>query len=353
MADNNLNTAPVTSPGIPGAAAMRASTHLSFKSRLSASLALPVVVAIGVIVLLGSTQTTLFVSGATWSNILRASSFVIILACFEALVLISGGLDLSVGASLLAGAMMAAYVVAYWNSIPLAFVAAMGVGLLIGSLNGLLINVLKVSPIIATLAMMFGVSSVVITLSGGLAIGPLPDSFTEIGNAKFGIIPAVFIYAIVIALGVHIVLEYTDWGTRIRAVGGNKEAAQKVGVNVPVTSFTIYAVTGAFSALAGLFLAANLGSGSPTFGIGMELTVIAAVVIGGVSIYGAIGTIPGVVAGSILLSLITVGLVLLRIPGSLQELFVGLVLVIAVAIDRFRKDRMFKASVRNVKGAKG
>lgn len=346
QANSNAPSSSSSSMDIP----LRATTTISLRSRLSASLALPVVVAIGVIVALGSTQTTLFVSGGTWSNILRASSFVIILACFEAIVLISGGLDLSIGASLLAGAMMSAYVVAYWDSIPLAFVAAMAVGLIIGCLNGLLINGLKISPIIATLATLFGVSSVVITLSGGLAIGPLPDSFTAIGNAKIGLVPAVFIYAIIIALGVHIVLEYTDWGTRIRAVGGDREAAQKVGVNVPLTSFSIYAVTGAFSALSGLLLASNLGSGSPTFGVGMELTVIAAVVIGGVSIYGAIGTIPGVVAGSILLTLITVGLVLLRIPGGLQDLFVGLVLVIAVAIDRFRKERMFRASVRNVKG---
>lgn len=348
--DPHQSAAPMGSSSAGGQLG-RAQTTLSFRSRVSTSLALPVVVAIVVIVLLGSTQSTLFLSGGTWSNILRASSFVIILASFEAIVLISGGLDLSIGASLLAGAMMAAYAVAYWESIPLAFLAALGVGLLIGCINGLLINWLKVSPIIATLATLFGVSSIVVTLSGGLAIGPLPDAFTAIGNAKAGIVPAVFVYAIVIALGVHVVLEYTYWGTRIRAIGGDREAAEKVGVNVPVTSFAIYAVTGTFSALAGLLLAANLGSGSPTFGVGMELTVIAAVVIGGVSIYGAIGTIPGVVAGSILLSLITVGLVLLRIPGSLQDLFVGLVLVSAVAIDRFRKDRMFRASVRNVKGA--
>jgi len=286
------------------------------------------------------------VAEATWSNILRASSFIIIVACFEALVLISGGLDLSVGASFLTGAMTAALIAQQTGSVALAFLGAVAVGFGIGTINGLLINWLKISPIIATLATMFAVSAIVITLSGGLAIAPLPDAFNQIGSAKWGMIPAIFICAIVIAIGVHIVLEYTDWGTRIRAIGGNKEAAQKMGINVALTSFLIYACTGAFSAVAGGLQAASLGSGSPTFGVGMELTVIAAVVIGGVSIYGAVGTIPGVVAGAVLLTLITVGLVLLRISGSLQDFYVGLVLVIAVVIDRFRKERMFKTSVK-------
>jgi ribose/xylose/arabinose/galactoside ABC-type transport system permease subunit len=327
----------------------RAATTLSWRHRLTSSLALPVMSVMVLIVVLGSIKNPLFYSPDTWSNILRASSFIIIVACFEALVMISGGIDLSVGASFLAGAMAAAYMVQNTGSIALAFAGALLVGLAIGLINGFLASWLMISPIIATLGTLFGVGAIIITLSGGLAIGPLPESFSQIGNISLGPIPGVFVYAILIAAGVHIVLEYTDWGTRIRAIGGNREAAIKVGINARRTAITVYAMTGMFSALAGLLQAASLGSGSPSFGIGMELKVIAAVIIGGVSIYGAIGTIPGVVAGSVLLSLITVGLVLLQISGSMQNFFIGLVLIIAVIIDRFRKERMFKASVDKVK----
>jgi len=334
-------------PGITVVA--RAATNLSWRHRLTSSLALPVVSVLVLIVVLGSIKNPLFYSPDTWSNILRASSFIIIVACFEALVMISGGIDLSVGASFLAGAMAAAYMVDSTGSIALAFAGALLVGLTIGLLNGFLASWLMISPIIATLGTLFGVGAIIITLSGGLTIGPLPDNFSQIGNISIGPIPGVFVYAIIIAAGVHVVLEYTDWGTRIRAIGGNREAAIKVGINARRTAITVYAMTGMFSALAGLFQAASLGAGSPSFGTGMELKVIAAVIIGGVSIYGAIGTIPGVVAGSILLSLITVGLVLLQISGSMQNFFIGLVLIVAVIIDRFRKERMFKASVDKVK----
>lgn len=340
---------PVTSTSNPGTTVVaRAATTLPWRTRLTSSLALPVLIVMVLIVVLGSLRTTLFLAPDTWSNILRASSFIIIVACFEALVMISGGIDLSVGASFLSGAMAAAYVVDSTGSVALAFAGALLVGLAIGLVNGLLTSWLMISPIIATLGTLFGVGSIVVTLSGGVAIAPLPDSFNQIGNISLGPLPGVFVYAIVIAAGVHVVLEYTDWGTRIRAVGGNREAAVKVGINARRTSITVYAMTGMFSALAGLLQAASLGSGSPSFGIGMELKVIAAVIIGGVSIYGAIGTIPGVVAGSILLSLITVGLVLLRISGSMQNFFIGLILIIAVVIDRFRKERMFKASIDKV-----
>ncbi len=346
---SGTQAAPTPVAGSGATVVERATTTLSWRHRVLSSLALPVVSVIVFIVVLGSVANPLFHSLDTWTNILRASSFIIIVACFEALVIISGGIDLSVGASFLTGAMTAAYIVQYQGSIPLAFAGALLVGLAIGLINGFLASWLLISPIIATLGTLFGVGAIVVTLSGGLAIGPLPDDFSQIGNVSLGPIPGVFVYAILIAAGVHVVLESTDWGTRIRAIGGNREAAIKVGINARRTAITVYAMTGMFSALAGLLQAASLGSGSPSFGIGMELNVIAAVIIGGVSIYGAIGTMPGVVAGSILLTLITVGLVLLQISGSMENFFVGLVLIIAVIIDRFRKERMFRASVDKVK----
>lgn len=322
-----------------------ASTTIPVFTRFRSSAALPVLFVMLTIVLLGATRTSLFLTEATWTNILRSASFFIIVACFQGLVMMSGGLDLSVGSSFVSGAMTAGYVVEKTGSVPLAVLACLGAGILIGGLNGVLTNVLQISPIIATLGTLFMVTAIVVTRSGGLSIGPLSDDFKAITKWSIGFVPGVFIYAIVIAAVVHFVLEYTELGTHIRASGGDRDAAEKVGINVRATSFMLYTACGAFTALAGLLQASSLGAASPSFGTGMELKVIAAAVIGGVSIYGAIGTIPGIVSGSVLLSVITVGIVLLRISGSMQNFFVGFVLIVAVALDRFRQTRKFRVSV--------
>lgn len=323
----------------------KAKTTIPLGSRVRSSLALPVLIVMGVIVLLGSTRTSLFLAEATWTNILRSASFFIIVACFQGLVMISGGLDLSVGSSFLAGAMTSAFVVDQTGSLPLAVVAAIGAGLAIGAVNGFLTNVLQISPIIATLGTLFMVRAIIETRSRGLSIGPLPKDFTAIAKPMIGFVPAVFLYAVIIAAAAHVVLEYCEFGTHIRASGGDRDAAEKVGINVRATSFILYAACGALSAFAGLLQAASLGAGSPSFGTGVELKVIAAAVIGGISIYGAIGTIPGIVVGSVLLSVITVGIVLLRISGSMQNFVVGLVLIVAVSVDRFRQTRKFRVSI--------
>ena len=325
-----------------------ATTTIPMSARIRSSLALPVLIVMLAIVLLGATRTSLFLAEATWTNILRSASFFVIVACFHGLVMVSGGLDLSVGSSFLAGAMTSAYVVDKTGSVPLAFLACVVVGVVIGAFNGVLTNGLQISPIIATLGTLFMVRAIIETRSGGLSIGPLPDRFTKIAAPMIGFIPAVFVYAMVIAAMAHIVLEYTEFGTHIRASGGDRDAAEKVGINVRATSFILYTTCGAFAALAGLLQASSLGAGAPSFGTGMELKVIAAAVIGGVSIYGAIGTIPGIVSGSVLLSVITVGIVLLRISGSMQNFVVGVVLIVAVALDRFRQTRKFRLSVEQI-----
>lgn len=334
------------SPGSPSRGDIElATTKVSLQARVRSSLALPVLVVMLTIVLLGATRTSLFLSEATWTNILRSASFFVIVACFQGLVMISGGLDLSVGSSFLAGAMLAAFVVDQTGSVPLAFLASVCGGLAIGGFNGALTTVLRISPIIVTLGSLFMVRAIIETRTRGLSIGPLPDHFTRIASPMVGFVPGVFIYAVLVAGIAHVILEYTEFGTHVRATGGDRDAAEKVGINVRATSFILYAACGAFAALAGLLQAASLGAGAPSFGTGMELKVIAAAVIGGVSIYGAVGTIPGIVSGSVLLSVITVGIVLLRIPGSMQNFVVGFVLIVAVVADRIRQTRKFRVTV--------
>ncbi len=325
------------------------STTLGLWLRVRSSLALPVIIVIVIFTLIGETQNSYFLSEATWVNILTSASFTSIVACFEGLVLISGGLDLSVGAVFLAGAMSAAELVQMGQSDIVAILGALLVGAVVGGINGTLANYVGISPIIATLGTLFCVTAIVTTRSGGLSIGPLPNRFTAISNSSWGPIPMVVFIAIGVALVAHILLRYSTFGIKVRAIGGNRVAVESLGLNARRISVIIYVVTGMAAAFSGVLEASYLGAGSPTFGSDLELQVIAAVVIGGVSVFGAVGDVSGMILGSILLSLLTVGLLLLHFAGSMEDFVVGLVMIVAVSIDRVRRSQMFRVSKRRMK----
>ena len=326
-----------------------ASRSIPLAQRVKTSPSLPVVAAIVVFTIIGIAETSEFLNGQIWVNIIRDASFTAIVACFEGLVIISGGLDLSVGASFLAGAMTAG-ALSQAHGDALAIVGAGGVGIGIGLLNGLLISYLALSPIIITLGTLFATTSVVTTLSGAATIGPLSNSFTVIAEGTWGPIPVVVFYALGIAVCAHVMLEHSSFGTRIRATGGNRGAARALGLNPRRVSTAVYVLSGLFAAWAGLLEAANLGAASPTYGSDLELQVIAAVVIGGTSIYGAIGSMSGAVFGSILLSILATGLILLHINGTMQDFVVGVVIILAVGADQLRNKLMFRTSVRRMRG---
>jgi ribose/xylose/arabinose/galactoside ABC-type transport system permease subunit len=140
------------------------------------------------------------------------------------------------------------------------------------------------------------------------------------------------------------VLEYTTLGTQIRAIGGNREAASATGVNTQRLSTILYVLCGLFAALAGVLQASYLGAGDPTLGASLNLQAIAAAIIGGVSMYGSIGTVIGIVLGSVLLSVLTTGLILMRINPGMQDFVVGVVLIMAAGADRMRRQRMIRVS---------
>lgn len=331
---------------VGGADVALASTSVSLRRRLQGNSTLAVLVAIVAFTLIGETQTNQFLKYNTWINILENGSFTAIVAIFMALVMISGGLDLSVGSTLVAGAVTAAVLVQRGDSVGVALLVALGVGAGIGVLNGFLINYIEITPIIATLGTLFGVRAIVTTWSGGLPVGPLPERFTVLGQKTIGTVPILLFYVVVIAVLAHVLLEYTTFGTTLRAVGANRGAARALGLNPRRVSTLVYILAGAFAALAGALQAAELGAADPTLGTGLELQVIAAVVIGGISIFGSIGTISGAVCGAVLLSVLTTGLVLLHFQGDLQNFVVGVVIVLAAGIDQLRKKRMFRTSLR-------
>jgi ribose/xylose/arabinose/galactoside ABC-type transport system permease subunit len=326
-------------------------TRLPALRRLALSPSLALALTIGIFVLYGVTQTSSFASGAVWINILRDASFTAIVASFEAIVIIGGGLDLSVGSVFAAGAMVSAALAFHGQSPFVAFAGGIMVGAGVGLVNGLIVNYCSIPAIIVTLGTMFGVSSLVVHFSQGQPIAPLPTSFTYIGQHNLFGVPYIIYVAVVVAAIAYLLLHSTTIGWNIRALGANREAARSSGIRVRPLSICLYVCCAAAAAFAGALEAARLGAGSPDFGTGLELTVIAAAIIGGTSINGGLGTIPGAVLGSLLLSVLATGLILLHIDPTLQQLATGIVLVLAAGLDQFRRRKMFRTSARHARAA--
>ena len=325
---------------------LKADTQLSAARRILMSPSFALGLAIVLFVLFGATQSPQFLNAGAWVNILRDATFIAIPAAFACMVLVNGGLDLSVGSVLVAGAMTSAAASAAGVNFAVAFLIGTAVGAVIGLVNGLIINFWKIPPIIATLGSLFAVRAAVVAATGGNPVGELGDDFLYWGQGSIGGFPVIILVGVVIVLIAHVTLNLTNYGWSIRAAGGNINAARNAGISVRRISISVYVLGGASAALTGALLASRLGAGSPTFGQGYELQVIAAAVIGGTSIYGAIGTIPGAVLGAILLSVLTNGLVLLRVDPIWQNFVIGLVLVAAAGLDVLRRKQMFTMAAR-------
>lgn len=343
------NTSSTPREGAPGASVMDvdlADLDVSVLRRLVMSPSFALSVAIGVFVLFGLTQSAQFANLQSWINILRDATLIAMPAAFACIVLVNGGLDLSVGSVLVAGAMTAAAVASAGLGPGTAFLVGTVVGAGIGLINGFFVNFAKIPPIIVTLGSLFAVRAGVVASTEGNPIGPLPDDFTFWGQGEILGIPMVILVGLVVIVIAHLVLSQTNYGWSIRAIGGNLNASRSAGIAVRKISISVYVLSGASAAFTGAVLAARLGSGSPTFGQGYELQVIAAAVIGGTSIYGAIGTVPGAVLGALLLSVLSNGLVLLKIDPTWQNFVIGLVLVAAAGLDVFRRGQMFRVSAK-------
>lgn len=294
----------------------------------------------------GVTQSPQFLDAQTWINILRNAVFILIVACFTTFVFVSGGLDLSVGSVFAAGAMTSAWFAYNGYAVWLTVSAGILVGIACGLINGVLINYGRIPAFITTLGMLYFARSLVTFATEGQPIGPLPDDFSRLGQADVLGLPILVIYAILVCLFASVLLEKTVFGWSVRAVGGNNEAAFDAGIDVKRVSTIVYVMSGCSAAAAGVLMAARLDSGQPSLGNGFELQVISAVIIGGTSLFGGIGHISGTILGSLTLSILTTGLILLQINPILQNAFVGVIIVTAVGLDYLRRKRMFRLSAR-------
>jgi ribose/xylose/arabinose/galactoside ABC-type transport system permease subunit len=272
-------------------------------------------------------------------NMLRTSAFVFIIGVTMTWVFIGGGMDLSVGSTLALGGVISGMALLAGVPIWLSIIFGLLAGTAIGFLNGLFIARFKIPAFIATLGMMYIARGIVQFLTRGNPVYPLPNRFNFLGQGYIGGIPVVVIVAVVLGVAGHIVLEKTVFGRSIFALGGNRETARVSGINVIRISLLTYVANGITSGLTGVLTAARLGSALSNAGTGMELQVIAAVIIGGTSLFGGSGSILGTAVGALLMSVIANGMVFLKISVYLQAVVIGAIIILAVGLDQYNRKR--------------
>ena len=281
-------------------------------------------------------STPVFFSLPNLLNIGRQTSVVALISVGMTFVVITGGIDLSVGSIVGLSGTLAAEAIVSANFHPaIGALVGLGVGAAVGLVNGAFIALLRVPAIVTTLATLSIARGVALQATEGRPISGLTASFSFLGRGEILGAPVAFALALcVYAIGI-LLLRFTYFGTHILGIGGNPEAARLAGLKVRTYQVCIYLATGAISGLAGLVLMSRLGSGQPTAGAGLELSAIAAVVLGGTRITGGQGTLVGTFLGALLITILGNGLDLLNVGSFYQLIFVGVVLLAAVVVSRF------------------
>jgi len=276
-----------------------------------------------------------FLSGTNLLNIFRQTAIISIMAVAMTFVIAAAQIDLSVGSVAGLSSVAAALAITASGSAVFGVLAGLGVGLVIGVINGGLVTFLGMPSFLVTLAMLgiaFGLAQL-ITASAPVPI--LNDTFNAIfGGGNIGPIPGLLIWTIIaVALGA-VVLAKTRYGRQVLATGGNRVAAEYTGVNTKRITFTVMLVSSLVASIAGMLYAGRLESGRYQWGTGDELSVIAAVILGGTSLFGGAGSVVGALMGSLLIGLINNGLILAGLDNSQQQIIRGLIIIVAVALAR-------------------
>jgi ribose transport system permease protein len=280
----------------------------------------------------------------TFNNLFNVGTqiaVIAILALGQTFVIVSGGIDLSVGSVLGLAGIVFGWATAVANlPLPVALALGIGSGALAGLVNGMLITLGNLPPFIATLAMLSAASGLALVISDGQPLSPIPRVILSLGSGDlFGFLPLPVIVMLVMwALTVGI-LRSTYSGRCMYAIGGNEEAARLSGISVSRQKLIIYTLSGLFAGIAGILLTARLASGDPQAGFTYELDAIAAVVIGGASLSGGVGNASGTLIGALILGVLRNGLNLLNVSAFWQQVIIGAVIALAVMTDTLRRRR--------------
>jgi ribose transport system permease protein len=280
--------------------------------------------------------TDAFLTGPNLLNVLRQVSVMLVLAGGLTLLLGAGGLDFSLGSQVAVVVAALAQMLAGGVALPLALLLAIVLGIVMGLVNGGVITTFGVTPFVATLATATALDGFALVIQNGQSVS-IGTELSTLGLGSFLGIPYLVYLALVICAICAFMLYWTRFGRDAIAIGGNKLAARLTGIAVQRRVVTLYALNGLFAGIAGIMLLSRLGASSPgTAGLHLELSVVAAVVIGGSALHGGKATVLGSVLGVLLLGIVANGLNLLQIPSFYQPISVGLVLLIAAIINELR-----------------
>lgn len=273
-------------------------------------------------------------------NILRQNASNMFLATGMTMVIILGGIELSVGSVIALSGCVAAGAVVYFG-LPeiVGFLLAILVGAAVGIFNGFVICKTDIPPFIVTLASMNIAKGIALVITGGAPIRCMTDIFKWPGAGYIGPVPVPAVFMIVIFIIAVLILNRTQLGRHIYAVGGNAQAAKFSGINVEKVKFIVYTYTGIMAGLSGVIIASRLYSGQPTAGDGAEMDAIAAVVVGGTSMSGGSGTLGGTLIGVLIIGILNNGLNLMGVDSNWQYIVKGLVILLAVYVDWIRNKK--------------
>jgi len=280
-----------------------------------------------------------FLTVSNLLNVLEQTSINAIVAVGMTYVIISGGIDLSVGSVLAVAGIALALALQGGLPAPAAVILALATGTACGLANGLLITFGRLPPFIATLGMMSVARGIALMLAEGRPISGFSEGFRALATARVLIVPAPVLITAVVYVVAHFVLTRTVFGRATYAIGGNEEAARLSGVHVQFHKTAVYGVAGLMSAVAAILLTARLNSAQPTAGTMYELDTIAATVIGGTSLLGGEGTLVGALIGALIMGVLRNGLNLLNVSSFFQQVVIGAVIIGAVLIDMSLKRR--------------
>lgn len=300
----------------------------------------PILIALLAVSAVLSVMTEQFLTSSNLENVIVQSSVVGIAAVGATYVIITAGIDLSVGSVVVLSSIVAATAMRDSGSGIVGLVAALLVGASVGAFNGMSVTVLRLTPFIATLAVLAMGRGLALQISEGRTIFGFPESFTFLGSGSLlGFATPLFVVIVLFVAG-HFVLSRTTFGHQVYAIGGNREAARLAGIPVRRVEFLVYVLAGACAGLAAIVLTGRLNSALPSAAAGLELQVIAAVVIGGTSLFGGRGNLIGTFIGVLLIGVINNGLTLLNVSPFWVQFTQGAVIFLAVLVDALNQRRL-------------
>jgi ribose transport system permease protein len=292
-----------------------------------------------VLIILFSLLSPYFLNMTNMMDIALQSSINAILAIGMTYVILTSGIDLSIGSAVALAGFIAADLMARGYGTFAGIAAGALIGIAAGLVNGFIISKMNLSPFIVTLGTMSIFRGLVLTYSQGKPVQSVPDEFKQFFAGYVGPIPTPVILALLVAVIAYILLHYTPFGYHLTAIGGNREAAVLSGINVTKTLIGVYIVSGIASALASMILVARIGAAEPTAGMMYELDAIAAAVMGGASLMGGVGSIVGTVIGALIMGTLRNGLTILNVSSFYQQMLIGIVIILAVYADQISRNK--------------